>query len=183
MGIGRYLRSRWNDVHVHPLEPANSPTLKTGTCVGVHRIQGISDEFIPKIVDLQEIDDLVDVWDGDAILMAQKLMSEPWPGGRNFIGREFVGRGQAPTGLGARRGCRNFCFPTLTRNTFRRTSANAKPKNLNTFQHRSRWPVFQQSVSRRKKFDTYPVGNALAQPKFPKSGSKTFFGKKFWREN
>ena len=73
MGIGRYLRSRWNDVHVHPLEPANSPTLKTGSCVGVHRIQGISDEFIPKIVDLQEIDDIVDVWDGDAILMAQKL--------------------------------------------------------------------------------------------------------------
>ncbi len=73
MGIGRYLRSRWPDIYVHPLEPANSPTLKTGSCVGHHRIQGISDEFIPKIVDLQEIDEVVDVWDGDAILMAQKL--------------------------------------------------------------------------------------------------------------
>ena len=35
-----------------PLEPANSPTLTTGHCVGKHRIQGISDEFIPPIVDL-----------------------------------------------------------------------------------------------------------------------------------
>ena len=73
MGIGRHLRSRWNDVYVHPLEPANSPTLKAGSCIGCHRIQGISDEFVPKIVDLQEIDDIVDVWDGDAILMAQNL--------------------------------------------------------------------------------------------------------------
>ncbi len=73
MGIGRCLRSHWPDVCVHPLEPANSPTLKTGTCVGCHRIQGISDEFVPKIIDLQEIDDIIDVWDGDAILMAQKL--------------------------------------------------------------------------------------------------------------
>ena len=35
---------------VHPLEPANSPTLSTGHKVGKHRIQGISDEFIPAIV-------------------------------------------------------------------------------------------------------------------------------------
>ena len=73
MGIGRCLRARWPDVAVHPLEPANSPTLRTGTCVGSHRIQGISDEFIPTIVDLRELDEIVDVWDGDAILMAQKL--------------------------------------------------------------------------------------------------------------
>ena len=37
------------------------------------RIQGISDEFIPPIVELSELDEIVDVWDGDAILMAQKL--------------------------------------------------------------------------------------------------------------
>jgi len=73
MGVGSYLRQHWPDVQVHPLEPANSPTLRTGNKVGSHRIQGISDEFIPAIVDLNELDDIVDVWDGDAILMAQKL--------------------------------------------------------------------------------------------------------------
>ena len=73
MGIGRCLRTTWPDVRVHPLEPANSPTLRTGVCVGQHRIQGISDEFVPSIVDLDELDEVIDVWDGDAILMAQML--------------------------------------------------------------------------------------------------------------
>jgi cysteine synthase A len=75
MGVGRYLRGTRHDVRVHPLEPANSPTLRTGHRVGKHRIQGISDEFIPSIVDLDELDVVVDAWDGDAILMAQRLCS------------------------------------------------------------------------------------------------------------
>ena len=73
MGVGRYLRSQHSEVSIHPLEPANSPTLRTGKKVGQHRIQGISDEFIPSIVNLDELDSIVDVWDGDAILMAQAL--------------------------------------------------------------------------------------------------------------
>lgn len=73
MGVGRALRSRGRHVRVHPLEPANSPTLRTGIKVGSHRIQGISDEFIPAIVKLDELDHVIDVWDGDAILMAQAL--------------------------------------------------------------------------------------------------------------
>lgn len=73
MGVGRYLRRSGRKVRVHPLEPANSPTLRTGRKVGAHRIQGISDEFIPSIVNLAELDPVVDVWDGDAILMSQAL--------------------------------------------------------------------------------------------------------------
>lgn len=73
MGVGRYLRRNGRPVRVHPLEPANSPTLRTGCKVGKHRIQGISDEFIPSIVNLSELDEVIDVWDGDAILMAQLL--------------------------------------------------------------------------------------------------------------
>ena len=76
MGVGRYLHRVLDEVAVHPLEPANSPTLRTGHRVGKHRIQGISDEFVPAIVDLDFLDDVVDVWDGDAILMAQRLASE-----------------------------------------------------------------------------------------------------------
>ncbi|MBI3130488.1 MAG: cysteine synthase family protein [Acidobacteria bacterium] len=73
MGVGRFLKAMDPGVKVHPMEPANSPTLRTGTKVGKHRIQGISDEFIPAIVKLDQLDGILSVDDGDAILMAQKL--------------------------------------------------------------------------------------------------------------
>lgn len=73
MGVGKYLASRNPGIKIHPLEPAESPTLSTGYKVGSHRIQGISDEFIPAIVKLNEMDTVIKVSDGDSILMAQKL--------------------------------------------------------------------------------------------------------------
>jgi cysteine synthase A len=91
MGVGRFLRNCNPDVLIHPLEPSNSPTLSTGHCVGRHRIQGISDEFIPPIVDLSCMNSVISVNDGDAILMAQKLAAELGIGvgisaGANFLG-------------------------------------------------------------------------------------------------
>jgi cysteine synthase A len=76
MGVGAFLKQQHPAVKVHPMEPASSPTLRTGHKVGHHRIQGISDEFIPAIVKLDALDPVVDVCDGDAILMAQKLARE-----------------------------------------------------------------------------------------------------------
>ncbi len=76
MGVGAFLKQQRPAVKVHPMEPASSPTLRTGHKVGHHRIQGISDEFIPAIVKLDALDPVVDVCDGDAILMAQKLARE-----------------------------------------------------------------------------------------------------------
>jgi cysteine synthase A len=73
MGVGRYLRQRRHTLRVHPLEPAESPTLSTGHKIGRHRIQGVSDEFIPAIVELDELDEVIAVHDGDAILMSQQL--------------------------------------------------------------------------------------------------------------
>lgn len=94
MGVGRALRTRWPGVRVHPLEPANSPTLRTGTKVGAHRIQGISDEFVPHIVKLDELDGIVDAWDGDAILMAQALgkvgLAVGISSGANFLGADSL---------------------------------------------------------------------------------------------
>jgi cysteine synthase A len=75
MGVGRYLRAKNPKIKIHPVEPAESPTLSTGRKVGKHRIQGISDEFIPAIVDLASMDEVISVCDGDSILMAQKLAS------------------------------------------------------------------------------------------------------------
>ena len=76
MGVGRALRAVCPDTRIHPMEPAESPTLTTGHKVGKHRIQGVSDEFIPDIVCLEELDDIVCVNDGDGILMAQKLSAD-----------------------------------------------------------------------------------------------------------
>ena len=75
MGVGLYLRSQFPSVRVYPAEPAESPTLSTGCKVGKHRIQGVSDEFIPPILDLAIMNEVVAVPDGDAIIMAQKLAS------------------------------------------------------------------------------------------------------------
>jgi cysteine synthase A len=76
MGVGRALRRHAGDVRIYPLEPAESPTLSTGHKVGQHRIQGISDEFVPPVVHLAELEAPIAVHDGDAILMAQKLATE-----------------------------------------------------------------------------------------------------------
>jgi len=91
MGTGRYLKEKFPNIKIHPLEPENSPTLTTGYKVGKHRIEGISDEFIPSIVKLNLIDEVICVDDGDAIIMAQKLANELGIGvgissGANFIG-------------------------------------------------------------------------------------------------
>lgn len=76
MGVGKYLKAQNPLIKIHPLEPAESPTLTTGYKVGSHRIQGISDEFIPEIVNLEDLDEVIQANDGDAILMAQKLATQ-----------------------------------------------------------------------------------------------------------
>lgn len=91
MGAGRFLKEKNPKIKLHPLEPSNSPTMSTGYKVGKHRIQGISDEFIPPIVKLDGLDEIIAVDDGDAILMAQKLAAELGIGvgissGANFLG-------------------------------------------------------------------------------------------------
>src|SRR5271165_4497296 len=76
MGVGRFLKQATPATRIYPMEPAESPTLTTGCKVGQHRIQGISDEFVPDIVQLQELEPAICVSDGDSILMAQRLASE-----------------------------------------------------------------------------------------------------------
>jgi cysteine synthase A len=76
MGVGRALKRSDRRIRVHPVEPAESPTLTTGFKCGRHRIQGISDEFIPPVVHLAELDAILAVHDGDAILLAQALASQ-----------------------------------------------------------------------------------------------------------
>ncbi|MBM4168515.1 MAG: cysteine synthase family protein [Ignavibacteria bacterium] len=95
MGAGRFLKEKHPSIRVHPLEPSNSPTLSTGCKVGMHRIQGISDEFIPPIVNLKSLDSVISVDDGDAIIMAQSLAEQLGLGvgissGGNFLGAVMI---------------------------------------------------------------------------------------------
>ncbi len=91
MGVRNFLKDKDPNIKVHPLEPSESPTISTGYKVGAHRIQGISDEFIPEIVDLSKLDSIIQASDGDSILMAKKLASKLGlavgiSSGANFIG-------------------------------------------------------------------------------------------------
>jgi cysteine synthase A len=95
MGTGRFLREKNPRIKLFPLEPSNSPTLSTGYKVGKHRIQGISDEFIPPIVKLDRLDKVVAVDDGDSIIMAQKLayrlgIAVGISSGANFLGALII---------------------------------------------------------------------------------------------
>jgi len=91
MGFYQYCQEINSPCKCYPLEPANSPTLTTGgKKIGKHRIQGISDEFIPEIVKLEQLQEIVSIDDGDAIIMAQKLnnrgLSVGISSGANFLG-------------------------------------------------------------------------------------------------
>lgn len=106
MGIGRRLRKENPACRIYPLEPLNSPTLSTGYKVGKHRIQGISDEFIPSILKMDEMDGIVSVDDIDSIIMARMLAEKLGIGvgissGANFIGcvmaQEKLGEGAVMT--------------------------------------------------------------------------------------
>jgi len=101
MGIGSYLKEQNEEVRIYPLEPSNSPILSTGEKNGSHRIQGISDEFIPAIMDLEKLDHVISVDDGDAIIMAQKLASKLGLGVGISSGANFLGALKAQNELGS----------------------------------------------------------------------------------
>lgn len=101
MGTGNYLRTKYPTVKIHPLEPSNSPTLTVGHKIGKHRIQGISDEFVPSIINFNQLDEILNVDDGDAIVMAQKLAQQLGLGvgissGANFLGALIAQEKQHP---------------------------------------------------------------------------------------
>jgi cysteine synthase len=101
MGVAKYLREAGSRAQVFPAEPAESPTLSTGYKVGKHRIQGISDEFIPEIVRLELLGPILPISDGDSILMAQKLASTLGLGVGISSGCNFLAGVTAQERLGA----------------------------------------------------------------------------------
>jgi cysteine synthase A len=72
-GTGERLKERNPDLHVVAVEPKSSPVLSGGK-PGPHKIQGIGAGFIPSVLNLAIVDEIVGVDDEDAIDTA-KLIS------------------------------------------------------------------------------------------------------------
>lgn len=73
-GTGKYLREKNPDVQIIGVEPATSPVLTKGE-KGKHMIQGIGAGFIPKNLDTNIYNEIIDVSNEDAFKYA-KLVNE-----------------------------------------------------------------------------------------------------------
>lgn len=77
IGIGKALKEFNPDIRVTALEPDALPLLSGGEIRGdgSHKIEGIGDDFIPKIMQDNRslIDDIVQINDDDAVCMAAKI--------------------------------------------------------------------------------------------------------------
>lgn len=75
MGVAKKLKEVNNNTHIYALEPDTMSLIKKGN-VSSHKIEGIGDDFIPDIVNLDIIEDVILVNDIDAINMSKKIAKE-----------------------------------------------------------------------------------------------------------
>jgi cysteine synthase A len=71
-GVARYLKDQGSDAKVIAVEPETSPVLSGGS-PGAHRIQGIGAGFVPGVLRMDLVDEIVTVSDEDAIETAHRL--------------------------------------------------------------------------------------------------------------
>ena len=71
-GVGKYLKEHRPEVKIIAVEPRNVSAL-LGHEPGLHQIQGIGDGFIPGVLDVSLVDDVIEVTDEDAIETTRQL--------------------------------------------------------------------------------------------------------------
>lgn len=71
-GVGKFLKEHKPDVKVVAVEPKNVSAL-LGHEPGLHQIQGIGDGFVPAVLDVKMIDQVLEVTDNDAIETTRQL--------------------------------------------------------------------------------------------------------------
>lgn len=74
-GVARFIKKKKPTLKAIAVEPAESPVLSGGKA-GSHKIQGIGPGFIPEVLELELIDEVVKVKSEKAILIARRLMRE-----------------------------------------------------------------------------------------------------------
>ena len=74
-GVGRFLKEHRKDVRLVAVEPKNVSAI-LGHEPGLHQIQGIGDGFVPDILDVDMVDEVVEVSDEDAIETTRALGGE-----------------------------------------------------------------------------------------------------------
>ena len=74
-GVAEVLKQRKSSFQAIAVEPSNSPVLSGGS-PGAHRIQGIGAGFIPEVLKVELIDEVITVSDEDAILYGRRLARE-----------------------------------------------------------------------------------------------------------
>jgi len=71
-GVGTFLKEHKPDVKIAAVEPKNVSAL-LGHEPGLHQIQGIGDGFVPAVLDVSIVDEVVEVTDEDAIETTRQL--------------------------------------------------------------------------------------------------------------
>ena len=71
-GIGEILKKRDKNIRIVAVEPENSPVL-SGENAGPHKIQGIGAGFIPEVLNMDIIDEIIKVKDEEAFEMMRIL--------------------------------------------------------------------------------------------------------------
>lgn len=74
-GTGKRLKENNENTKIYAIEPKESPLLSGGKA-GSHKIQGIGGNFVPKNLDFEILDGIVDVASDDAIAMSRQLASD-----------------------------------------------------------------------------------------------------------
>jgi cysteine synthase A len=75
MGVGEALREVYPEVKIIGVEPAESAVVSGGK-PGSHLIQGIGPGFIPSLLNMDLVDEMVQVKSSDAVAMTQRLIKE-----------------------------------------------------------------------------------------------------------
>ena len=71
-GVGKRLKELNPSIHIVAVEPAASPVLSGGQ-PGPHKIQGIGAGFVPPVLDLSVVDEIIGVANEDAAMTSRKL--------------------------------------------------------------------------------------------------------------
>jgi cysteine synthase A len=75
IGVAQALKPRLPDLKFVAVEPADSPVLSGGK-PGPHKIQGIGAGFVPGVLDMSLIDEIVQVTNDEAFAMARRMPAE-----------------------------------------------------------------------------------------------------------